>query len=116
MYYMLTRLHELNPRMKIIVLPPLYRRADGTYLVYSDDRTDVIFQPTGASLKQYGKAISEVCRETGCMFIDWYPVFNYDNFGKSDANVYSQDGLHPNVEGHRLMFDYLVGLLENGNR
>ncbi len=112
MYYMIHTLRERNPALKILVLPPLYRRADGHQLGYSEDRTDVRNLSTGSSLEQYRQVIAEVCRENGAMFVDWYPVFGYENFGRDGVSTYSYDGLHPNVEGHQLMFRYLRELLE----
>lgn len=108
MYYMLRTLHRINPRLKILVLPPLYRRADGYLLVYSADKTDVCNPFTHASLKQYGETMAAVCRENGAKFIDWYGVFDYASFGADGASTYSADGLHPNVAGHRRMYDFLV--------
>lgn len=112
MYHMITTLRKRNPKLKILVLPPLYRRADGTQLVYSADKTDVIMASTGQSLRQFGQVIGQVAQENGARFIDWYGLFNYENFGRVDATTYSYDGLHPNVEGHKKMFDFLVERLE----
>lgn len=47
--------------------------------------------------------------------IDWYAVFDHDNFGRIGATEYSYDGLHPNVAGHEKMFEYLVEQLERSN-
>lgn len=115
MRYMLCTLHEINPKMKILVLPPLYRRADGRTLSYSDDMSDVCNLTTGASLVQYRDAIAQACAQEGAKFVDWYPLFDYENFGKTGATAYSYDGLHPNVAGHRKMFEYLVEQLEKSN-
>lgn len=115
MYYMIHTLHKMNPDMKILVLPPLYRRADGNQLGYSEDRTDVVNLSTGATLQQYRRVIAEVCRENGAGFVDWYPLFHYENFGRNGVSTYSYDGLHPNVAGHQLMFDWLLAQLEQSN-
>lgn len=112
LYYMITQLRKMNPKLKILVLPPLYRRADGTLLGYSEDKTDVVNLQTGQSLRQFGQVIGEVCQENGARFIDWYGLFDYENFGRNDAVAYSCDGLHPNVEGHKKMFAFLQEQLE----
>ncbi len=112
LYYMITTLRSLNPNIKILVLPPIFRRADGANLQYSADQTDVIKVSTGASLKQYGQVLQAVAQEQGAKFVDWYPVFDYESFGRNDATDYSYDGLHPNVAGHEKMFDYLVQALQ----
>lgn len=108
-YYMVSKLLELNENLKILVLPPLYRR-DGGHLTYTPDKDDVINNVTGEKLSEYGKVMKEVCDELGAKFIDWYPLFNYENFGNSSVNTV--DGLHPNVNGHRMMFEYI---LQNAN-
>ena len=108
MYYMITALRKLNPKLKILVLPPLYRRADGTQLIYSEDKTDVLMASTGQSLQNFGEVIGQVAQDNGARFIDWYGLFNYENFGRNDATTYSYDGLHPNVEGHKKMFEFLI--------
>lgn len=108
LYYMITKLHEMNPDMKILVLPPLYRRADGVTLVYSEDKVDVINAMTGVTVRDYIRVMKEVCEEQGAMFVDWYPLFDYENFGAEGVDTYSGDGLHPNVEGHKKMFEYLM--------
>lgn len=108
LYYMITNLHELNPDLKILVLPPLYRRADGILLAYSEDKVDVMDAVTGVTLRDYNRVMKEVCEEQGAMFVDWYSLFDYENFGAEGVNTYSGDGLHPNVEGHRKMFEYLM--------
>ncbi len=111
LYYMISRLRELNPRLKILVLPPIIRRAGGN-LEYSADKTDVTVRPGGYSLRQYAAVMEQVCEENGALFLDWYPVFDYENFAQIGANAYSYDGLHPNVAGHEKMFAYLRSLIE----
>ena len=113
MYYMIRKLRELNPNLKILVLPPLFRRADGTNLVWTEDLTDVQNVKTGETLSGYRQAIREVCEENGAKFIDWYPVFNFKNFGRNDACQYTMDGLHPNAAGHELMYQYLLNYITN---
>lgn len=113
MYYMIRRLRELNPNLKILVLPPLFRRADGTNLLWTEDLTDVQNAKTGETLRGYAQALREMCEEYGALFIDWYPVFNYENFGRIDAGQYTEDGLHPNAAGHELLYQYLFKYITN---
>lgn len=113
MYYMIRRLRELNPNLKILVLPPLFRRADGTNMLWTEDLTDVENAKTGETLRGYAQALREVCEEYGAKFIDWYPVFNYENFGKIDAGQYTEDGAHPNAAGHELIYQYLFNYITN---
>ena len=111
LYFMINMLRSLNPNIKILVLPPVLRRADGQLLVYSEDKTDVLNCSTGQSIRQYGDVMETVCLENGAKFVDWGGVFTYENFCKESVNTYSTDGLHPNAAGHELMFNYLLGLL-----
>ena len=113
MYYMINQLRKMNPKLKILVLPPLYRRADGGLLGYQDENRDVVNLQTNQSLRWFGQTIEEVCAEQGARFIDWYSLFDYETFGRNDATAYSYDGLHPNVEGHKKMFAFLQEQLEN---
>jgi lysophospholipase L1-like esterase len=115
LYFMINMLRSLNPDIKILVLPPVLRRADGELLIYSEDKTDVINKSTGQSILQYRDVMKEVCQENGAKFIDWSPVFTYENFCADNVSTYSTDGLHPNAAGHQLMFDYLLGLLAKGD-
>lgn len=108
MYYMLRRLRALNPSLKFLVLPPLYRRANGTSLLWTDDRADVRCAATSETLRDYGRTIREVCGELGAKMIDWYGAFDYESFGREDADRYTLDGLHPNAAGHEVMFRYIL--------
>ncbi len=108
LYFMINRLHELNPDMKILVLPPVIRVDDGNALAYSEDKTDLINRFTWASFSQYRKVMEEVCRENGAMYVDWSPVFDYDNFCAPGRSIYNADGVHPNALGHRKMYDFLA--------
>lgn len=105
-YYMITRIREVNPDIKILVLPPLYRREEGNHLVYTDGKNDVLNSTTGEKLSEYGEVLERVCGENGAKFINWYPLFNYENFGNVNS-AYTDDGLHPNKAGHQKMFEYI---------
>lgn len=105
-YYMVNKLYELNPRIKILILPPTYRRSWDHFVYDMKNPNEIYNTVTGGKLTDYGVALKEVSEEQGAKFIDWYPVFNYENFAISDQ--YTVDGLHPNREGHQAMFDYLI--------
>ena len=111
-YYMIEQLHMRNPQLKILLLPPLYRRKAGS-LDYAHGGKDVVNTVTGEYLSEYGAALREAAQECGAKFIDWYPVFDFENFGVSSQ--YTSDGLHPNREGHRLMFEFLLAHAEQRN-
>lgn len=107
LYYMITTLRKVNPFLKFLVLPPLYRRANADNFVLTED-LDVMNIDINVTLSDYRDAIRDVCESYGAKFIDWSGIFNYENFGKEGVSDYSADGLHPNVAGHKLMYDFLI--------
>lgn len=108
MYYMLTTIRERNPNVKFLVLSPTLRRADGTLLGYSEDKTDVLNLATGQSMKMYTQAMKEVCEEQGARFVDWTGLFGYEDFCEEYTNLWAYDGLHPHRAGHQKMFEFLL--------
>ena len=49
-------------------------------------------------VKDYNKTLNEIANENQCKFISIINTLNFDDF---------LDGLHPNEEGHRKMFDVI---------
>lgn len=119
-YYMIHKLREMNPRLKILVLSPNYKRADGTTYVFSEDFTDIRNLKTSETLRDYGTVMRETAEKYGAKFIDLYPIFNYENYGRSDASQYTMDGVHPNAAGHEMIYQYLLkaisGEVRGGNQ
>lgn len=105
-YYMINQLHRINPQLKILVLPPVYRRKAGNLEYVTGDRNDIYNTVSGIKLSEYGVALREAAEENGAKFIDWYHVFTFENFAVTSQ--YTVDGLHPNRDGHRLMFEFLI--------
>ncbi|MHB8860247.1 MAG: SGNH/GDSL hydrolase family protein [Minisyncoccota bacterium] len=56
-----------------------------------------------SSRAAFDKAVQELAEEHGCLFIPMDDVFGDDVVSKT------VDGLHPNAEGHRLMFERVKG-------
>lgn len=69
---------------------------------WADDRchytTDVI---------EYDKIIQSFCLENDCLFIPMQDLFE-----ERDLHEVLDDGVHPNAEGHRLIFGRVKGVLE----
>lgn len=55
------------------------------------------------ALQQYDQAIKTHCMNLGHSFVDIYPVFS-----QYDCNSLLCDGLHPNSDGHALIFDLIM--------
>lgn len=59
---------------------------------------DVSYQ--NARLKEYNEIIKAACAKNGAHYIDIF-----DKWIKLDYNPLLEDGVHPNSEGHKLIFD-----------
>lgn len=57
------------------------------------------------NIERYSKVMEEVCLENGVPFLDLGMLGNED----------FDDGLHPNAEGHRKMFEKVKGFLVDNN-
>lgn len=110
-YFMLHKLRALNPNLKLLVLPPIYRRTTNPALMYyGEGYNDIYNMISGETLSGYTAVLKETAQECGARFLDWSHVFTYENFVLSDQ--YTMDGLHPNRAGHRLMYDFLISQIE----
>lgn len=97
--YSVDTLRKHNPKIKIIFLTMLYR----------DDMAIIdehVVDSNNETLLKYGKAVSDMCYELDCTFVDIFPIFNHDNFYK--GSIYTSDGLHPNYLGHNMISEYLL--------
>ncbi len=81
--YAVKILREHNSSARIIFLELLYR--------------------DGMRVKNYNKAILEQSFYNEVKFIPMY-----DLWGLNNAHMYMKDGLHPNSEGYRLMFERII--------
>ena len=107
-YYLLKTIRELNSNIKILLLPPIYRRQNPNIRYTDESKNDVYDITTGHKLSDFGKVMGEVCKDFGAKFFNWYNVFNYENFGKEEELPFTKDGLHPSVLGHQKMFDFII--------
>ncbi len=57
-------------------------------------------------LKKYNEIIKYVCKENKVRFIDIY-----ETFAKADYKKLLEDGLHPNSEGHKIIFEAVKNFL-----
>lgn len=60
-------------------------------------------------IEQYNQGVKEVAQLNSVSFIDVYSEFTK----RDNKKLLSEDGVHPSVEGHKLMFETTRGFLEN---
>ncbi len=116
-------LQAKNPSAGIVFITPLRRygnsfRKNGTRMPYDTDLND-----DGHSLGDYRNAIIEKAFSLGIPVIDAYsftwfdPAANQTGTGGFDATrpgacPYTEDGLHPNTEGHAALGRVIAGYLQ----
>jgi lysophospholipase L1-like esterase len=66
--------------------------------------TDVFYK--GENIRKYNEIIKSVCAENKIRFIDIY-----EKFAKIDYKKLLEDGLHPNSEGHKMIFNIVKDFL-----
>ncbi len=100
----LSALQEAYPRMRIVLATPTYAwyRANGL--------TCEEFDTGSAFLEGYVETTLDIAEEFRVECVDLYHnVYVHDTW--EDWEVYTEDGLHPNEEGRRLIAGILAGKL-----
>jgi len=59
-------------------------------------------------IKIYNVALKVLAKENNCLYLDIYHEFNKDK-----NQLLSKDGVHPNAEGHRLIYQMVKNKLKN---
>lgn len=93
-------LRDQNPDIKILFLTPIFR-----------SNWSKINPANGAgfTLKEYCEAIMDMANTLEYRAVDMYTdIFGWDNF--QAGKDYTNDGLHPNALGHKVMSAYLLSL------
>ncbi len=96
MLYVYESLKSCNKDMGIIFITPIYR-------------ADIPVNGLGLRMSAYDDAVREMCGKLGCYYVDLENLFDADNFG--EGSRYTPDKLHPNDEGHALIY---TAMLERG--
>ena len=94
-----TFLKENRKDSKIFIVTPIKRQGDGK-------------NEAGFTLDQYRKAIEEKAEEFGFPVIDGFGVA-IDPKTEEGRKKHILDGLHPNVEAHKLYGEYLYEQIKN---
>lgn len=99
-------LRAVNPDVKIILVTP-------TYSWYRDEQlTCEEYNPGGGVLAEYVDREWELAKELGIEFVDIYHDF-YRHDEWSDWEIYTNDGLHPNETGRRMIAETLCGYVRS---
>lgn len=64
-----------------------------------------------ADIKRYNQSLRELSKHNDCVFNELNYRFTHDR----DAQYLAEDGLHPNSDGHQLIFSEVVKQLDNIN-
>lgn len=98
-------LKAVNPDMRIILVTP-------TYSWYRDEQlTCEEYNPGGGLLSEYVEKEFEVAEELGIEIIDIYhDLYSHNEW--DDWEIYTNDGLHPNETGRRMIADTLCRYIE----
>ena len=94
--YVYETLKSCNENIGIIFVTPLYR-------------ADIEVNGIGLRMTDYDDAVREMCAKLGCYYVDIADLFDSENFGEDSP--YTPGKLHPNDEGHRVMYE---AMLERG--
>lgn len=102
-------LKKANPDLRIILVTPTYSwyRAEGL--------TCEEYDPGGGVLEEYVEAEMALAEELGLECIDLYHDF-YPHEKWEDWELYTNDGLHPNEAGRRMIAEKLTDYLEGHYR
>lgn len=92
-------------------IKPLVERIILVGLTQVDGSVDPVpWKPTHAyrnsEVEKYNHVIEEVAQQYNLTFISAHDLFS------GDPSQYLSDGIHPNAEGHRLMYERVKGVLE----
>lgn len=69
-------------------------------------RTDIFYK--NELIKKYDSIIKKVCNKNNVFFVELFEKFNQSNIAK----FLNEDGLHPNSDGHKFMFEVIKKFLE----
>lgn len=92
MNYTFDKIKQTNPNALVFVLNILFRTVD------VEAHATFNF-----SVDEYNLAINHVCKEYGFNLIDVSKLFNKENIKN-----YSDDGLHPNENGYKVLTNYIL--------
>lgn len=98
-------LKSVNPDMRIILVTPTYSWYRDTELTCEE------YDPGGGVLEVYVQKELEIAEELGIEIADIYHDF-YSHNDWDDWEIYTNDGLHPNETGRRMIAGVLCGYVK----
>ena len=96
--YAVKTLRQHNKDIIIIFLTPILRTDNNGFSI--------------ETLNDYTQLIMKLSSEYDYYYFDLYPLFTTENFSENSA--YTSDGCHPNDEGNRLIYQFLLDKELNG--
>lgn len=98
-------LRAVNPDIRIILVTP-------TFSWYRDEQlTCEEYDPGGGVLSEYVQKEFELAEELGIEIADIYNDF-YSHDTWEDWEIFTNDGLHPNENGRRMIAEVLCGYID----
>lgn len=97
MNYGFNKIKEINPKAKVFVLTLLNRTCP------------IDVETFNYSLNEYNLAIKHNAKRFGFQIIDISSLFKLEaNFPNGKGPIYSDDGLHPNELGHKVLAEFIL--------
>lgn len=97
--YLIKNIKITHPLARLVMISPFHQINDENASTTLDDET--------VYLSDYIEAIKKKCRKYGVLFIDAYAESGV-NMSNDFVTNYMTDSLHPNAQGHRLIFKNLM--------
>ena len=90
----INKIRIANPRVELVFMTPIKRGKFGDQPIYPSPNSK------GIKLEQYVQAIKDVCSKNSIKVID---LFTLSGIDKSNLSIYTQDNLHPNEAGSKMI-------------
>lgn len=90
----INKIRIANPKVELVFITPIKRGKFGDQPIYPAPNSK------GIKLEQYVQAIKDVCSKNSIKVID---LFTLSGIDKSNLSIYTQDNLHPNEAGSKMI-------------
>ena len=96
----ITKAQVISPKIILLNITPVIDEANAL------PRNDKV--RANSYVKEYNEALGTFAKEKGLPLVDVYSVFMNAGY----ESLFDEDGLHPNAEGHRLIFKAVKPVIE----
>lgn len=117
---------SVDPRIPLVVSEKANRDMIESALTYCGEDIDIIFRtmnlprnfanPSIPYFKEYNDMIKRLCDEYGLIFADLYSYMEKLGLTQETIMKYYYDSIHPNDEGHKLIFDFLKSFITSSEK